>query len=189
MDSADTRPRTPGSLARAGANFYRHPGKALRLVGITGTNGKTTTAFLIDSILHAASGWTTGLRGNQTGYRTPKGSRTGANTHARVAGLAGDVRRSARCAGGTHAVLQTRFRHALAMDRLWSCHFAVAIFTNLTRDATSILRGARPSRVTRGASGICLRGRARVMRPGRSGASTPDDPVRRRAWKAWRGGR
>ena len=38
-----------------------------------------------------------------------------------------------RDAGGTHAVLETS-SHALAMDRLWGCHFAVAIFTNLTRD-------------------------------------------------------
>ena len=48
----------PGSerrgLARAAANFYDHPADALQLVGVTGTNGKTTTAFLVDSILRAA---------------------------------------------------------------------------------------------------------------------------------------
>src|ERR1700683_2485037 len=56
----------PGSdrraLATASANFYGRPADTLKLVGITGTNGKTTTAFLIDSILRAA-GRTTGLIG------------------------------------------------------------------------------------------------------------------------------
>ena len=65
----------PGSerrgLASAAANFYGHPADALKLVGVTGTNGKTTTAFLVDSILRAA-GKTTGLIGT-TGYRTPAG--------------------------------------------------------------------------------------------------------------------
>ena len=118
------------ALARAGANLYRHPGKALRLVGITGTNGKTTTAFLVDSILQAA-GYTTGLLGT-TGYRTPKGSRSGANTTPESLDLQ-QMFAEVRDAGGTHAVLETS-SHALAMDRLWGCHFAVAIFTNLTRD-------------------------------------------------------
>jgi UDP-N-acetylmuramoyl-L-alanyl-D-glutamate--2,6-diaminopimelate ligase len=118
------------ALARAGANFYRHPGKALRLVGITGTNGKTTTAFLIDSILRVA-GYTTGLLGT-TGYRTPQVRRSGANTTPESLDLQ-QLFAEVRDAGGTHAVLEAS-SHALAMDRLWGCHFAVAIFTNLTRD-------------------------------------------------------
>jgi UDP-N-acetylmuramoyl-L-alanyl-D-glutamate--2,6-diaminopimelate ligase len=117
-------------LARAAANFYGHPAEALKLVGITGTNGKTTTSFLVDSILHAA-GYTTGLVGT-TGYRTPNGSRSGANTTPESLDLQ-QMFAEVRDAGGTHAILETS-SHALAMDRLWSCHFAVAIFTNLTRD-------------------------------------------------------
>ena len=65
-------------LATAAANFFGRPANALELVGVTGTNGKTTTAFLVDSILRAA-GYTTGLIGT-TGYRTPEGSRQALNT-------------------------------------------------------------------------------------------------------------
>jgi UDP-N-acetylmuramoyl-L-alanyl-D-glutamate--2,6-diaminopimelate ligase len=117
-------------LATAGANFYGHPADALRLVGITGTNGKTTTAFLVDSILRT-DGFTTGLIGT-TGYRTPNGSRAGANTTPESVELQ-KIFAEIRDAGGTHAVLEAS-SHALAMSRLWGCHFAAAIFTNLTRD-------------------------------------------------------
>ncbi len=124
----------PGSgrrgLARAAANFYRHPADALRLVGVTGTNGKTTTAFLVDSILRAA-GHTTGLIGT-TGYRTPKGSRAAVNTTPESLDLQ-QMFAEIRDAGGTHAVLEAS-SHALAMERLWGCHFAAAVYTNLTRD-------------------------------------------------------
>jgi len=124
----------PGSdrrgLARAAANFYGHPASALKLVGITGTNGKTTTTFLVDSILRSA-GWTGGLIGT-TGYRTPKGSREALNTTPESLDLQ-QMFAETRDAGGAYAVLEAS-SHALAMDRLWGCHFGVAIFTNLTRD-------------------------------------------------------
>lgn len=117
-------------LARAAANFYGHPASALKLVGITGTNGKTTTTFLVDSILQAA-GWTGGLIGT-TGYRTPKGKREALNTTPESLDLQ-EMFAEIRDAGGTYAVLEAS-SHALAMDRLWGCHFAAVIFTNLTRD-------------------------------------------------------
>jgi UDP-N-acetylmuramoyl-L-alanyl-D-glutamate--2,6-diaminopimelate ligase len=117
-------------LARASANFYGRPAEALKLVGVTGTNGKTTTAHLVDSILHAA-GFTTGFVGT-TGYRTPAGSREAVNTTPESLDLQ-QMFAEVRDAGGTHAVLEAS-SHALAMDRLYGCHFAAAIFTNLTRD-------------------------------------------------------
>ncbi|HXX18968.1 MAG TPA: UDP-N-acetylmuramoyl-L-alanyl-D-glutamate--2,6-diaminopimelate ligase [Candidatus Acidoferrum sp.] len=117
-------------LARAAANWYGHPAESLKLVGVTGTNGKTTTTFLVDSILRAA-GHTTGLIGT-TGYRTPKGSRAAGNTTPESLDLQ-QMFAEVRDAGGTHVVLEAS-SHALAMERLWGCHFAVAIFTNLTRD-------------------------------------------------------
>ena len=124
----------PGSdrrgLARVAANFYGHPGDGLQLVGITGTNGKTTTAFLVDSIVRAA-GLTSGLVGT-TGYRTPQGNRAAVNTTPESLDLQ-QMFAEIRDAGGTHAVLEAS-SHALAMERLWGCHFAVAVFTNLTRD-------------------------------------------------------
>ncbi len=124
----------PGSgrrgLARAASNFYRHPADGLQLIGVTGTNGKTTTTFLVDSILKEA-GFRPGLIGTIE-HRTPKGSRAAANTTPESA----DLQRmfaEIRDSGGTHAVLEAS-SHALAMERLWGCHFSVAIFTNLTRD-------------------------------------------------------
>jgi len=124
----------PGSerkaLALAAANFYGHPADALQLVGVTGTNGKTTITFILDSILHAA-GWKTGRIGT-TGYQTPRGSRTATNTTPESLDLQ-EMFAEVRDAGGTHAVLEVS-SHSLVMDRVWGCHFAVAIFTNLTRD-------------------------------------------------------
>jgi UDP-N-acetylmuramoyl-L-alanyl-D-glutamate--2,6-diaminopimelate ligase len=118
------------ALALAAANFYGHPAETLKLVGITGTNGKTTTTFLVDSIFHAA-GFTSGLVGT-TGYRTPRGSRKATNTTPESLDLQ-EMFAEVRDAGGSHAVLEVS-SHALAFERTWSCHFAVAIFTNLTRD-------------------------------------------------------
>jgi UDP-N-acetylmuramoyl-L-alanyl-D-glutamate--2,6-diaminopimelate ligase len=125
---------TPGTdrraLARAAANFYLHPADVLKLIGVTGTNGKTTTTYLVDSILRAA-GRTTGLIGT-TGYRTPMGQRDAANTTPESLELQ-RIFAEIRDAGGTHVTLEAS-SHALTMDRLWGCHFAVAVFTNLTRD-------------------------------------------------------
>lgn len=117
-------------LAAAAANFYGQSASALKLVGVTGTNGKTTTTFLVDSILRAA-GWAGGLIGT-TGYRTPKGAREALNTTPESLDLQ-QMFAEVRDAGGVYTVLEAS-SHALAMDRLWGCHFAAAIFTNLTRD-------------------------------------------------------
>ena len=118
------------ALALAAANYYGHPAEALKLIGVTGTNGKTTTTFLVDSILHAA-GVITGRIGT-TGYETPRGTRTAMNTTPESLDLQ-EMFAEVRDAGGTHAVLEVS-SHSLAMERVWGCHFAVAIFTNLTRD-------------------------------------------------------
>ncbi len=118
------------ALATASANFYGRPGDALQIVGITGTNGKTTTSYLVDSILREA-GRTTGLFGT-IAYRTPRASVTASTTTPESL----DMQRflaEVRDAGGTAAVMEAS-SHALAMDRLWGLQFAAAIFTNLTRD-------------------------------------------------------
>jgi len=118
------------ALAVAAANYYGHPANALKLIGVTGTNGKTTSTFLVDSILHAA-GFTTGRIGT-TGYETPRGTRTAVNTTPESLDLQ-EIFAEVRDSGGTHAVLEVS-SHSLVMERVWGCHFAVAIFTNLTRD-------------------------------------------------------
>jgi UDP-N-acetylmuramoyl-L-alanyl-D-glutamate--2,6-diaminopimelate ligase len=118
------------ALATAGANFYKRPAEKLQLVGITGTNGKTTTSYLMDAILRAA-GNATGLFGTIT-YRTPVGERPAKNTTPESLDLQSFLA-EVRDAGGRFAVMEAS-SHALALDRLWGCPFAVAIFTNLTRD-------------------------------------------------------
>jgi UDP-N-acetylmuramoyl-L-alanyl-D-glutamate--2,6-diaminopimelate ligase len=117
-------------LAVASANFYRHPAKELRLVGVTGTNGKTTTTHLTESVLRAA-GMKTGLIGTIR-YRTPRGVRPALNTTPESLELQ-QMLAEIREGGGSAAVMEAS-SHALAMDRLWGCHFATAVFTNLTRD-------------------------------------------------------
>jgi UDP-N-acetylmuramoyl-L-alanyl-D-glutamate--2,6-diaminopimelate ligase len=118
------------ALAIAAANFFRQPAKALKLAGVTGTNGKTTTTSLIDSIARA-SGATTGLFGT-IAYRTPNGERPAPNTTPESVDLQSFLA-EIRDGGGTYATMEAS-SHALAMDRLWGCHFAAAVFTNLTRD-------------------------------------------------------
>ncbi len=118
------------ALATASANFYGHPAEVLQLLGVTGTNGKTTTTYLIDSILRAA-GHGTGLFGT-IAHRTPRACRPAKNTTPESLDLQGFLA-ELRDAGGTHAVLEVS-SHALAMDRAWGCPFAAAVFTNLTRD-------------------------------------------------------
>lgn len=118
------------SLAIAAANFYGHPGRALKMVAVTGTNGKTTTTHLIDSILKA-TGQGTGLFGT-IAYHTPRGEYPSPNTTPESLELQGFLA-EIRDAGGKFAVLEAS-SHALAMDRLWCCHFDAAVFTNLTRE-------------------------------------------------------
>ena len=118
------------ALAITAANFYGRPAQALKLVGVTGTNGKTTTTSVIDSILRA-SGAKTGLFGT-IAYHTPLGEHPAPNTTPESLDLQSFFA-EIRDAGGTYATLEAS-SHALAMDRLWGCHFAAAVFTNLTRD-------------------------------------------------------
>jgi UDP-N-acetylmuramoyl-L-alanyl-D-glutamate--2,6-diaminopimelate ligase len=118
------------SLAIIGANFYGHPADKLGLVGITGTNGKTTTSFVVNSILRAA-GHQTGLFGTIE-YRTPLTNRPAETTTPQSLDLQHFL--AEIVAGhGTYAVLEAS-SHALALDRLWGCRFAAAVFSNLTRD-------------------------------------------------------
>jgi len=118
------------ALAISAANYYMRPAEVLKLVGVTGTNGKTTTSYLVDSILRTA-GCEVGLLGTIS-YRLVRETLPAPNTTPESLDLQKYLAEIVR-AGGTHAVLEAS-SHALVMDRLWGCPFAVAIFTNLTRD-------------------------------------------------------
>jgi UDP-N-acetylmuramoyl-L-alanyl-D-glutamate--2,6-diaminopimelate ligase len=123
-------PAARKALAIAAANFYGHPANALQLVGVTGTNGKTTTTSLIDAIIKA-SGAKTGLFGT-IAYHTPLGDYPAPNTTPESVDLQGFFA-GIRDAGGKFAVLEAS-SHSLMMDRLWGCHFQAAVFTNLTHE-------------------------------------------------------
>jgi len=118
------------ALAIVAANFYGQPAATLRMVAVTGTNGKTTTTSLIDAMVRA-SGARTGLFGT-IAYHTPRGNYPAPNTTPESVDLQGFLA-EIRDEGGKIAVLEAS-SHALTMERLWGCHFAAAVFTNLTRE-------------------------------------------------------
>ena len=118
------------SLSAAARTFLGRPDSKLLIVGITGTNGKTTTAYLIDSILRA-SGIPSGLFGTIE-YRWAGQTVTAGNTTPESLDLLTYFAQLVE-SGGEAAVMEAS-SHALAQERLWGFPFRAAIFTNLTRD-------------------------------------------------------
>ena len=123
-------PRIRRALADAARAFYGHPEAQLRLVGITGTNGKTTTAYLLESILRAAE-IRAGLFGTIE-YRVGDRVFPATNTTPESLDLIAAFAQLAE-AGAKAAVMEAS-SHALAQERIWGFRFDAAIFTNLTRD-------------------------------------------------------
>jgi len=111
-------------------HFYGDPSKRLRAIGVTGTNGKTTTTSLIEAILEAA-GRETGLMGTirvKIGGRTETAERTTAD----AVSLQRTLRRMAD-AGAAYCVMEVS-SHALDQGRTIGIDFRTAVFTNLTQD-------------------------------------------------------
>ena len=118
------------ALAAAGANFFGHPAEAMTMVGITGTNGKTTTTYLLKAILEAR-GEKVGLIGtnqNMIGQEVLPTERTTPESFELQKLFA-----RMREAGCTHVVMEVS-SHALALDRVYGVPYAVGVFTNLTQD-------------------------------------------------------
>ncbi len=118
------------ALAVFSAAVLGDPGRSLGLVGITGTNGKTTTAYLVDSALRAA-GETVGLVGTVQ-YRVGSRVAEAARTTPESSDLQALLREMAD-AGCRRAVLEVS-SHSLVLRRVHGLEFDVAVFTNLTRD-------------------------------------------------------
>jgi UDP-N-acetylmuramoyl-L-alanyl-D-glutamate--2,6-diaminopimelate ligase len=118
------------ALARISQNFYKRPAERLAITGITGTNGKSTTAFLVEAILTAA-GRKSALIGTIE-YHVAGRTYPAPHTTPEALELA-RLFNEAVGQGATDAVMEVS-SHALAQQRIFGVPFDVAIFTNLTRD-------------------------------------------------------
>jgi UDP-N-acetylmuramoyl-L-alanyl-D-glutamate--2,6-diaminopimelate ligase len=118
------------ALAVTSAAFYQHPSSKLKLIGVTGTNGKTTVAFMVKQILETA-GIKTGLIGTvryEIGDRVLPAQRTTPEALEVQQMLAQMLR------AGCQACVMEVSSHALEQKRVHGVQFDVGIFTNLTRD-------------------------------------------------------
>ncbi len=118
------------ALARLSANFYKRPAERLRVTGITGTNGKTTASFIIESILRAA-GRKNALVGTVECH-LPDETLPAPHTTPEPLEL-NQIFARALARGATEAVMEVS-SHALAQGRVFGIPFDVGVFTNLTQD-------------------------------------------------------
>ena len=119
------------ALALLGCNFYGHPAKSMKMVGVTGTNGKTSVTLLLKHVLEKTLGARVGLIGttaNMIGEEIIPTERTTPESFE-LQGLFARM----RDAGCTHVVMEVS-SHAIALDRVGGVRFDAAGFTNLTED-------------------------------------------------------
>ena len=146
------------ALAKAALRFYERPDQRLKLTGVTGTNGKTTAVFLIDSVLRGA-GFTTARIGT-VDHKIGKKSVTAVNTTPESLDLVryfADLEEQK----GTHATLEVS-SHALELRRVHGFDFHTVVFTNLSRDhldfhSTMEAYAAAKKRLFEGAGGATPR--------------------------------
>ncbi len=118
------------ALAQMSANLFDHPSHKLRLVGVTGTNGKTSTTYLIKSILEA-HGEKVGLIGTIE-YKI--GQEILPATHTTPESLELNQLLAAMVHSGCSAAVMEVSSHSLALQRVHALKFTAAVFTNLTQD-------------------------------------------------------
>ena len=123
-------PNSRQAFALLASAYYGHPGRRLRLIGITGTNGKTTTSYIIESILQAA-GKAVGVIGTVS-YRLGTQEIPATHTTPDALELHGLLAQMVKANLG-YAVMEVS-SHALDQERVWGCRFEAAVFTNLSRD-------------------------------------------------------
>jgi UDP-N-acetylmuramoyl-L-alanyl-D-glutamate--2,6-diaminopimelate ligase len=113
-------------MARLAAAFYGYPARDLLMIGVTGTNGKTTVTQLLGDLLEA-SGFPTNVMGTLSGARTTPEA-------TEVQRVLAQVRDRQLSDGRRHAVAMEVSSHALVQSRVEGIHFDVAVFTNLSHD-------------------------------------------------------
>ena len=118
------------ALGLLGSRFYGDPSARLKMIGVTGTNGKTTTTYLCKSLLEAI-GRRVGLIGT-VGYQI--GQETLPASHTTPGALDLQSLLAKMVEGGLNAAVMEVSSHALALDRTAGCEYDVAVFTNLTQD-------------------------------------------------------
>ena len=119
------------ALAQVGANYYDHPGKAMKLIGITGTNGKTSSTLLLKHVIEQVLGAKVGLMGtmeNMIGDLRIATERTTPES-LDLQALLGQMRD-----GGCGYAIMEVSSHAVCLERVGGLHYTVAAFTNLTED-------------------------------------------------------
>ena len=119
------------ALARLGCNFYGHPARSMTMIGVTGTNGKTSVTLLLKQVLEKTLGAKVGLIGtmaNMVGDEMIPTERTTPESFE-LQGLFARM----RSAGCTHVVMEVS-SHAIALERIGGTWFDIAAFTNLTED-------------------------------------------------------
>ncbi len=119
------------ALAHLGINYFGRPAEAMTMIGVTGTNGKTSTTLLLKHVIEQALGGKVGLIGtmeNRIGDEVIPTERTTPESFDLQALFA-----RMRNAGCTHVVMEVS-SHAIALDRVGGVHFHVGAFTNLTED-------------------------------------------------------
>src|SRR5437867_2338498 len=118
------------ALAAVAGNFYRHPTEQLHLIGVTGTNGKTTTTYLVESILKTADMPAAAF--GTIEYRGPGFSFPAERTTPEAPELE-KLFKEVVDAGWKYAVMEVS-SHAIAMKRVQALRFEIGVFTNLSRD-------------------------------------------------------
>ena len=119
------------AMAQIGANYHGRPADAMKIIGITGTNGKTTSTLLLKHILEETVGAKVGLIGtmdNMIGAESVPAERTTPES-LDLQELLGKM----RSAGCGYVIMEVS-SHALALERVGGMQFAVGAFTNLTED-------------------------------------------------------
>jgi UDP-N-acetylmuramoyl-L-alanyl-D-glutamate--2,6-diaminopimelate ligase len=162
-------PSARTALARAADAYYGHPSRQLTVVGITGTNGKTTTSYLVEALLQVR-GLPTGVIGTiqyRFGERTFPAGQTTPDALALQAILA------SMYADGVRGVAMEVSSHALAQARVDELTFDVAVFTNLTQDHLDFHRTFDEYRRAKRRLFELLE---RSTKPGRTAVINVDDP-------------